>query len=151
VKNTYQLTFELESFLSFVLTLQDKQQEFYLAPLLEHTSIKAALASVYVQDKLYVEHYFPQISKDVVLPAHNKRTEKKQIYYLESSCSFKDLVLQLNKSRRQLISLLNAIPQERMHAFFKIENVSFTMYDHIERIIWNDGVIMNEIKSIHLN
>ncbi|PGK52504.1 hypothetical protein CN918_32485 [Priestia megaterium] len=148
MKNTYQLTSELYSFLPFVLSLQDKKEDFYAMPLFEQTSIKEKLAASYIQDKLYVQYYLPKISKDVVLPAHSKENEKKEVLHVVSENSCNKIILQLHDTRIQLISLLNRTSQESMHAFFKIENVSFTMYDHIERIIWNDTLIKDKISTM---
>lgn len=149
MKNTSQLTSDLYSFIPFVQSLQDKESHFYLLPLFDNSTVIHTLASLYLQDKVYVEYYFPRIAKGVELKVRDKQEERKTIKKLITETSHRELLLNLCTTRQRLISLLQDIPQERMHAFFKIGNVSFTMYDHIEKIIWNDTLIKEHI--VHLS
>ena len=145
MKNKNQLLQELESFGSFAISLTDLSEEFLNEPLFEDVSIKSILAMIYFQDKLYLEYYFPLMKKGAQINEYDKTKIDERFNAFTSKHAVTEIINFLIETRKNIISFLTRIPQEQFHAFFEIDGVKFTMYDHIENIIWNDQIQKDEI------
>lgn len=145
MKNKNQLMKELDSFTYFVSSLADLTEDVLTTPLFEDVSIKDMLISVYEQDKMYLEYYFPQMQKDAKIQEYTDGFLVLNTEQLHIHTPIDNVIRTLTQTRKQIIYFINSISQERIHAFFEIEGVKFTMYDHLEHIIWNDQIQRDEI------
>lgn len=145
MKSKNQLLQELNGFCSFARSLTDLSEETLNEPLYDDVSIKKILTTIYLQDKLYLEYYFPRMNKNENIEEHDKTKFFATINHYIGSYSTKEIVDELCGTRKEIVEFLQRLSSEHMHAFFQIEGVQFTMYDHIEHLIWNDFISKEEI------
>jgi len=145
MKTKTQLLKELESFITFAESLLDFNEDFLATPICEDLSIKAILSNICVQDKMYTDYYFPRFEKHANIDEYPKQTLIEEAEHMVRTSNTEEIIKVFAKTRDKLINECFKLPQELLHAFFAIDNVQFTLYDHIEHIIWNDFIWKEEI------